>query len=55
MSLLQIRFTQWLAALVAVGAAQACYYYYYVEDPTNFAYRYCSVGVSCLNFEASSI
>lgn len=38
--------THLLAAIVTLSVARACYYYYYIEDPNNFAYRYCSVGVS---------
>ena len=38
--------THLLTGIVKLGVARACYYYYYIEDPNNFAYRYCSVGVS---------
>ncbi|WRT69957.1 uncharacterized protein IL334_006948 [Kwoniella shivajii] len=33
-----------LGALVALGVAQACYYYVYLESPTDYYYRYCNVG-----------
>jgi hypothetical protein len=41
-----IPLTHLITGIVTLGAAHACYYYYYIEDPNNFAYRYCSVGVS---------
>ena len=41
----KIPLAHWFAAVLTLGAAHACYYYYYIEDPNNFAYRYCSVGV----------
>ncbi|WVR09677.1 hypothetical protein IAU60_006752 [Kwoniella sp. DSM 27419] len=31
-------------ALVVLGAAQACWYYTYLENPYDYYYRYCSVG-----------
>jgi hypothetical protein len=35
-----------LAAFAMLLAAQGCYYYFYIENPNDFAYRFCSCGVS---------
>ena len=35
-----------LVALAVLAFGECCYYYYYIENPNDFAYRFCSCGVS---------
>ena len=34
-----------LAAFAALLTAHGCYYWYFIENPNDFAYRYCACGV----------